>query len=150
MANRAYFAALKLEKLVMGVILAFIVLVASFVILATLIMMVMEKGKEIAILKSMGARDASIMKVFVLEGLTVGLVGTILGVILGLGTCAIVASGIISLDPEVYYINTLPVRVEPTQVVVVSIIAMVLSYLATIYPSVKASRLHPVEGLRDE
>lgn len=148
--NKNLFSALKLEKLVMGVILAFIVLVASFVILATLIMMVMEKGKEIAILKSMGARDASIMKVFVLEGLTVGIVGTILGLALGLGTCGIISSGIISLDPEVYYISTLPVRVEPAQVVVVSIIALVLSYLATIYPSVKASRLHPVEGLRDE
>ena len=148
--NKNLFSALKLEKLVMAVILAFIVLVASFVILATLIMMVMEKGKEIAILKSMGVRDASIMKVFVLEGLTVGLIGTAVGVVLGLATCALVASGIISLDPQVYYISTLPVRVEPMQIVLTCIIAVILSYLATIYPSVTASRLHPVEGLRDE
>ncbi len=148
--NKNLFSALKLEKLVMAVILAFIVLVASFVILATLIMMVMEKGKEIAILKSMGVRDASIMKVFVLEGLTVGLIGTAVGVVLGLASCALVGSGIISLDPQVYYISTLPVRVEPLQIVLTCIIAVILSYLATIYPSVTASRLHPVEGLRDE
>ncbi|MDF1565653.1 MAG: ABC transporter permease [Deltaproteobacteria bacterium] len=148
--NRNLFSALKLEKLVMAVILAFIVLVASFVILATLIMMVMEKGKEIAILKSMGVPSASVMKVFVLEGLVVGVIGTILGLALGLGTCAIIASGIIGLDPDVYYIDTLPVRIVPNQIVLVCIIAVVLSYLATIYPSVTASRVHPVEGLRDE
>ncbi len=148
--NRNLFSALKLEKLVMAVILAFIVLVASFVILASLIMMVMEKGQDIAILKSMGARDASIMKIFVVEGLAVGVIGTILGVILGLLTCAFIASGVIGLDPEVYYIATLPVRVEPAQVVLVCIVAIVLSYLATIYPSVTASRLDPVEGLRNE
>ena len=148
--HRNLFAALKLEKLVMGVILAFIVVVASFVILATLIMMVMEKGKDIAILKSMGARDGSIMKVFVVEGLVVALLGTILGLVLGLGTCAFIASGVIQLDPEVYYITALPVKVEPLQIVFVCIVAILLSYLATIYPSVTASRLHPVEGLRDE
>ncbi|RMG21217.1 MAG: lipoprotein-releasing ABC transporter permease subunit [Deltaproteobacteria bacterium] len=148
--NRNLFSALKLEKLVMGVILAFIVLVASFVILASLIMMVMEKGQDIAILKSMGARDASIMKIFVVEGLAVGLIGTALGLVLGLLSCAFIASGVIGLDPEVYYIATLPVRVEPMQIVLVCIIAVVLSYLATIYPSVTASRLDPVEGLRNE
>ncbi len=148
--NRNLFSALKLEKLVMAVILAFIVVVASFVILATLIMMVMEKAKEIAILKSMGVPSASVMKIFVLEGLVVGLIGTVLGLLMGLGTCALIASGIIGLDPEVYYIDTLPVRVEPVQILMVCVIAVVLSYLATIYPSVTASRLHPVEGLRDE
>ena len=148
--HRNLFAALKLEKLVMAVILAFIVIVASFVILATLIMMVMEKGKDIAILKSMGARDSSIMKIFVVEGLVVAVIGTILGLLLGLGTCAFIASGIIKLNPEVYYIHTLPVRVEPLQLVMVCIVAILLSYLATVYPSVTASRLHPVEGLRDE
>ncbi|MFW6369436.1 MAG: FtsX-like permease family protein, partial [Myxococcota bacterium] len=148
--HRNLFAALKLEKLVMAVILAFIVLVASFVILATLIMMVMEKGKDIAILKSMGARDSSIMKIFVLEGLVVAVIGTILGLALGLGTCMFIASGLIKLNPEVYYIHTLPVQVEPLQLVLVCIVAVLLSYLATVYPSVTASRLHPVEGLRDE
>jgi lipoprotein-releasing system permease protein len=148
--HRNLFAALKLEKLVMAIILAFIILVASFVILATLIMMVMEKGKDIAILKSMGARDSSIMKIFVVEGLSVAVVGTALGLVLGLGTCAFIASGIIQLDPGIYYINTLPVQVEPLQLVLVCVVAILLSYLATIYPSVTASRLHPVEGLRDE
>ena len=148
--HRNLFAALKLEKLVMAVILAFIVIVASFVILATLIMMVMEKGKDIAILKSMGARDSSIMKIFVVEGLVVAVIGTILGLTLGLATCAFIASGIIKLNPEVYYIHTLPVQVEPLQLVMVCIVAILLSYLATVYPSVTASRLHPVEGLRDE
>jgi lipoprotein-releasing system permease protein len=148
--NRNLFAALMMEKVVMAVILGFIVLVASFTIVATLIMLVLEKTREIAVLKSMGAGLPSIMKVFVLEGMAIGGVGTIFGLILGYGTCLVIDKVGIPLNPEVYYISNLPVLVDPAQFGLVALAAMVLSYLATLYPAVKASRLHPVDGLRSE
>jgi lipoprotein-releasing system permease protein len=148
--NKNLFSALRLEKLVMAVILAFIVLVACFNILATLIMKVLEKSKEIAILKSMGSTDTSIMKIFVLEGLIIGAIGTFLGLALGYITCMFVQVVGIQLDAEVYYIDQLPVRVEPLQFAVVALVAILMSYLATIFPATRASRVAPVDGLRNE
>jgi lipoprotein-releasing system permease protein len=148
--NRNLFSALKLEKIVMAVILAFIVLVACFNILSTLVMLVLEKGKEISILKSMGAKDASIMKIFVLEGLGIGVIGTVLGVALGFLLCGVISVFPIPLDPEVYYIPNLPVKIDALQFVLVGVLAVVLAYLATIFPALYASRLSPVEGLRNE
>jgi lipoprotein-releasing system permease protein len=148
--NRNLFSALRLEKVVMAVILAFIVLVACFNIVSTLIMMVLEKSKEIAILKSMGATDTSVMKVFVLEGLMIGLLGTAVGLVLGFLICLVVDKVGIHLDAEVYYIDKLPVRVDAMQFAGVAFLAILLSYLATIYPATRASRLAPVDGLRNE
>ncbi len=148
--NRNLFSALMMEKVVMAVILGFIVLVASFIIVATLIMLVLEKTREIAVLKSMGAGLASVMKIFVAEGLIIGAVGTAFGLLLGYGTCALIDKVGIPLDPEVYYISNLPVLVDPAQFGLVALAAMALSYLATIYPATKAARLQPVEGLRSE
>jgi lipoprotein-releasing system permease protein len=148
--NRNLFSALMMEKVVMAVILGFIVLVASFIIIATLIMLVLEKTREIAVLKSMGAGVSSIMKIFVAEGTVIGAVGTGFGLMLGYGTCLLVDKVGIPLDPEVYYISNLPVLVEPAQFALVALAAMVLSYLATIYPAAKAARLNPVDGLRSE
>src|SRR5712691_4174115 len=119
----------------MAIILTFIVLVACFNILSTLIMLVLEKTKEISILKSMGARDSSVMKIFVLEGIAIGGIGTAMGLQLG---------------PDVYYISNLPVNVDGGQFLMVATIAVALSYLATLYPATKASRLSPVDGLREE
>jgi lipoprotein-releasing system permease protein len=148
--NRSLFSALQMEKVVMAVILGFIVLVASFIIVATLIMLVLEKTREIAVLKSMGAGVPSIMKIFVLEGVTIGAVGTLFGLILGYGTCFLVDEVGIPLDPEVYYISNLPVLVDPAQFVLVALASIGIAFLATIYPATKAARLRPVDGLRSE
>jgi lipoprotein-releasing system permease protein len=148
--NRNLFSALKLEKLAMAIILTFIVLVACFNILSTLIMLVLEKTKEISILKSMGARDASVMKIFVVEGLTIGAIGTGVGLLLGLASCSFIERFGLQLDPDVYYISNLPVTVDAGQFAMVAAISLCLSYLATLYPATKASRLSPVDGLREE
>jgi lipoprotein-releasing system permease protein len=148
--NRNLFSALMMEKVVMAVILGCIVLVASFIIVATLIMLVLEKRREIAVLKSMGAGLAGIMKIFVAEGLVIGAIGTAFGLLLGWGICLIIDRVGIPLDPEIYYIDKLPVLMDPTQFGLVALLAMALSYLATIYPASKAARLHAVEGLRSE
>ncbi len=148
--NRNLFSALNMEKLVMAVILGFIVLVASFTIVATLVMQVLDKRREIAVLKSMGAGMPSIMKIFVAEGLSIGAIGTGFGLLLGLGTCLFIDRVGIPLDPEVYYISNLPVRMNPVEFFLVALLSVVISYLATLYPATKAARLEPVEGLRAE
>jgi len=148
--NHNLFSALRLEKLAMAIMLTFIVLVACINILSTLVVFALQKAKEVAILKSMGARDTGIMKIFVLEGLIIGSIGTVLGLIQGYGCCLFVEKFGIKMDPQVYYINKLPVRVDATQFLVVAVIALVLSYLATIFPALNASRLRPVEGLKTE
>ncbi|MFO0584042.1 MAG: ABC transporter permease [Anaeromyxobacter sp.] len=148
--NRSLFSALQMEKVVMAVILGFIVLVASFIIVATLIMLVLEKRREIAILKSMGAGVPSVMKIFVAEGVIIGAVGTGFGLLLGYGTCLFVDRVGIPLDPEVYYINNLPVLIDPGQFGLVALLALAIAYLATLYPATKAARLRPVDGLRAE
>ncbi len=148
--NRPLFSALMMEKVVMAIILAFIVLVASFIIVATLIMQVLDKRREIAVLKSMGAGEPSVMKIFVAEGVVIGAIGTAFGLILGFGTCLLIDKVGIPLDPAVYYISNVPVRMDPVEFVLVAVLALMLSYLATIFPASKASRLEPVEGLRSE
>ncbi len=148
--NRSLFSALRMEKLVMAVILGFIVLVASFIIVATLIMMVLEKTREIAVLKSMGAGLPAVMKIFVIEGMIIGGIGTGLGLVLGWVTCLLVGRVGIPLESEVYYIENLPVRIDPAQWVVVALMSLALAFLATIYPASKAAQLRPVDGLRAE
>jgi lipoprotein-releasing system permease protein len=148
--NRNLFLALRVEKIGMFVVLTFIVLVASFSIISTLIMLVTEKGREIAILKSMGARDGAILRVFFAEGLYIGVIGLVLGLILGIAVCVLIGRYGLPLDPDVYYIQRLPVVMRVGEIASVALAALGLCCLATLYPAYLASRLRPVAGLRYE
>jgi lipoprotein-releasing system permease protein len=148
--NKNLFSALKLEKVAMFIILSIAILVASFCIICTLLLMVTEKGKEIAILKAIGATDNAIMKVFMTEGVIIGAIGTVLGVITGLVLCLSLSVYNIRLDPEVYYIDKLPIAVSWSDYVAVAIAALFICTISTIYPARAASQLRPVEGLRYE
>jgi len=149
--NRSLFSALKLEKFTMFVILTMIVLVGALNIISTLVMVVMEKTRDVAILRAMGASARSIMTIFMFQGLLVGVVGTFAGLASGLGLCQLLAKyKFINLPADVYYISTLPVQVEVADVSFVAAAAVVISFLATLYPSWYASRLNPVESFRYE
>jgi lipoprotein-releasing system permease protein len=149
--NYSLFSALKLEKIAMFVILTLIILVAAFGIASTLFMMVMKKTKEIAILKSMGATRQSIMRIFVMDGLLIGSFGTGLGLILGLIMCWLLQRyEFIKLPRDVYLISTLPVKIQAPDLAAIVGAAMLISFLATLYPSWQASRLDPVEAIRYE
>jgi lipoprotein-releasing system permease protein len=150
-SNRNLFSALKLEKAVMFVILVLIVMVASFNIISTLIMVVMEKTKDIAILMTMGATRRTIRRVFALEGLIIGFSGTIAGAVLGGILCELLQRyRFIHLPSDVYYISTLPVLVEPGTVLLVVASSILICFLATVYPAWQASRVDPAEAIRYE
>jgi lipoprotein-releasing system permease protein len=148
--NKNLFSALKLEKVAMFIILTLIVLVAAFNITSMLIMMVMEKTKDIAILKTIGATDASIRKIFVFKGMVIGTIGTLTGFGLGLALCRWLKQyNIMKLTGDIYYsTTTLPVRLAAMDVLLISVSALVICFLATLYPSRQAARLNPVEALR--
>ena len=157
--NKNLFSALKLEKRVMFIILSLIVIVAAFNIVTTLIMVVMEKNRDIAILKSIGATSRGIMKIFILQGLIIGAIGTILGTAAGLAVALNVSRlsvfienlfGFKILPSDVYYLSTLPSKVNGGDVLIIVIGTVLISFLSTIYPSWRASRLDPAEALRYE
>ena len=155
----AFFQALKAERIMMFVLLTMIMVVAAFSIVSTLVMMIMEKSSDIAILKAMGAKDASIERIFAIEGTLIGLVGTGLGVIAGISVTAQIAwiqrqieaiTGIDTLPASVYQFSTLPAELDAGQVAIAVAIAMILSLGATLLPSRQGARLDPVEALRYE
>jgi lipoprotein-releasing system permease protein len=148
MMNRNLFAAFKLEKIGMFIAMALIILVAALNIISALVMVVMEKNKDIAILKSMGATSGSIMKIFFLQGLVIAIAGTALGVAGGLGLCELLSRyQFIELPSNVYPMTTLPIKVLPVDVMIIAVSSIVITLLATLYPSWKASTVHPAEVL---
>lgn len=148
--NKNLFSALKLERLATFVILCIAIAVASFCIVCTLLLMVTEKTRQIAVLKAMGAADGQIARIFVLEGVIIGAIGTTFGVATAFAACTGLAWFGVRLDPEVYYINRLPVNVDPGDYLLVALASMVICSTATILPSIFAARQPPLEGIRHE
>jgi lipoprotein-releasing system permease protein len=148
--NQNLFRALASEKLAMFIVLGIAIVVASFCIVGTLTLMVQEKGREVAVLKAMGAKDSAIVAIFVLEGTLIGVFGSLLGLGLGYGVCFAAEHFGIRLDPEVYYIDRLPVHIDVNEFLTVGLAAIAVSLLITIYPAKLASRLRPVDALRYE
>jgi len=149
--NKNLFAALKLEKITMFIILALIVLVACFNIVSTLIMMVMEKTKDIGILKAIGATNARIRNIFVLNGFFIGFLGTLLGAVGGFTTCYLLKTyEFIKLPRDIYYIDRLPVNLNIMDAGTVIVAAIFISLVSTLYPAWQAAKMEPVEALRYE
>ncbi len=146
--NRSLFSALKLEKIAMFLVLGIVILVASFSIVGNLIMVVVEKAREIACLKTLGASDASVMQLFAIQGLLIGFIGTLLGVATGLVGCWAGKRFGLPLNPDVYYIDRLPIHVEASSVLAAAAAGIVISIAATFYPALLAARVRPAAGMR--
>jgi len=158
-ANASFFNALKVERNVMFLILTLIILVASFNIISGLIMLVKDKGRDIAILRTMGVSRGSIGRIFLLSGMSVGVLGTFSGLVLGLAFSLNIEtirkwieglSGTDLFSAEVYFLSKLPAEVNPTEVVLVAFVTLGISFIASFYPAWRAARLNPVEALRYE
>lgn len=157
--NQAFFSALQVERNVMFFILSLIVLVAALNIISGLIMLVKDKGHDIAILRTMGARQSSIMRIFIMTGMVIGIIGTSLGLLLGVATCANIehiqdfVSWLFNVDvfnPQLYFLTKLPAKLEWGETALVVFMALFLSFLATILPAWRAAKLDPVQALRYE
>lgn len=158
-ANASFFNAIQVERNVMFLILTLIILVAAFNIISSLIMLVKDKGRDIAILRTMGATRGMIMRIFLIAGASVGVIGTMLGFVLGLAFAANIENirrwieGLTGTDlfaAEIYFLSRLPAVVDPTEVTTIVLMGLGLSFLATLYPSWRAARIDPAEALRYE
>ena len=158
-SNNSFFAAVQVEQNVMFLILTLIILVAAFNVISSLIMMVKDKTRDIAVLRTLGAGRGAVMRIFLMCGASVGVTGTLVGTLLGVLFCLNIESiqhmvetvtGTQVFNPEVYYLTHLPARLDWHEVVQVIVMALVLSLLATLYPSWRAARTDPVEALRHE
>jgi lipoprotein-releasing system permease protein len=148
--NHNLFTALEVQKVMLSLVIATIILVAAFNVIATLIMVVLEKRREVAILKAMGAKDSAVLQIFMVQGAAIGVVGTLIGLAIGGAVCAYLQVFEFPLDPKVYLINHLPVRVSPNEFVVTIAIALVICVAATLIPSYWAARLLPADGIRPQ
>ena len=159
MQNAAFFKALKMEKIMMMLILVLIIAVAAFNMLSSLVMLVVDKSSDIAILMTIGMRRKTIMRIFMIQGMMIGIIGAMVGLIIGVivsyNVTAIVSQvqkilGVQFLNSNVYYINYVPSKIEAMDLITVAALAFILSFLATVYPAWRASRIKPVEALRYE
>ena len=148
--NHGLFTALLIQQIGMSVVLALIIVVAAFTVIATLIMVVLDKKKEIALLKSIGMTDFAVLRVFLYQGGLIGLVGTSFGLLLGWGVCKGLLAYGFPLDPKVYFISRLPVLVRPNEFLVTGIVSIVICLLATVFPAYYAASMRPADGLRAE
>ena len=149
--NRQLFAALKLEKLAMALILSLIVLVAALNIVGTLAMVVVNRTREIGILKAMGMTSRDTRRAFLFQGLWIGVVGTAAGLVLGIGLALLIGhTGLIRIPPDVYFVDRLPVDLSPLDVIWIAGVSLLISVLATIYPARQASALAPVDAIRHD
>jgi lipoprotein-releasing system permease protein len=148
--NHGLFTALRIQQIGMSAVLALIIVVAAFTVVATLIMVVLDKKKEIAVLKAMGATDDAILRIFLYQGGIIGFLGTTLGLLIGLVVCKGLLVYGFPLDPKVYFISRLPVQVRPQEFLITGVIAIVICLAATIIPSLYAAGLRPAEGFREQ
>lgn len=157
--NNSFMAAVAVERNVMFIILTLIIIVAAFNVISSMIMMVKDKSKDIAVLRTMGASSGAVMRIFLMAGASIGVLGTLVGFVLGVVFCAYIndirlflqhITGQQLFNPTVYYLETLPARLDWREVGLVVVLALVLSVLATIYPSWRAAKIDPVEALRSE
>jgi lipoprotein-releasing system permease protein len=148
--NHGLFTALWIQQFMMSLVLGLIIVVAAFTVVATLIMVVLDKKKEIAVMKAMGATDEAILRIFLYQGGIIGLVGTTLGLLLGLVVCKGLLVYGFPLDPKVYFISRLPVLVRPPEFAITGLIAIVICLVATVVPSAYAAGLRPAEGFREQ
>jgi lipoprotein-releasing system permease protein len=148
--NHGLFTALRIQQLLMSLVLALIIIVAAFTVIATLIMVVLDKKKEIAVLKAMGTTDNAVLRAFLYQGGIIGVFGTAFGLLLGVVVCKLLLVYALPLDPKVYFISHLPVQVRPVEFVLVGVFAIIVCLLATVWPALHAARLRPAEAFRDQ
>jgi lipoprotein-releasing system permease protein len=148
--NHGLFTALRIQQLLMSLVLALIIIVAAFTVIATLIMVVLEKKREIAVLKAMGAKNNALLRSFLYQGGIIGVIGTAIGLVLGLLVCKGLLVYALPLDPKVYFISRLPVQVRPIEFALVGVFAILVCLIATVWPALHAARLRPAEAFREQ
>ncbi len=148
--NHGLFTALKIQQILMSMVLALIIIVAAFTVIATLIMAVLDKKREIAVLKAMGAADRSVLRAFMYQGAIIGVIGTAFGLLLGFAVCNGLLVYGFPLDPKVYFISHLPVQIQPLEFVLVGVFALAVCLVATVWPALHAARLRPAEAFREQ
>jgi lipoprotein-releasing system permease protein len=148
--NHGLFTALLIQQIGMSFVLGLIILVAACTVIATIIMIVLEKKKEIALLKALGAKSDAVLRIFLYQGAIIGLAGTTLGIAIGWVSCRFLLAYGFPLDPKVYFISRLPISMRPIEFVVPAVVALVICLVATVFPAIYAAKLNPADGLRAE